>query len=176
MVIRVINNVVFNRKLLRQQTLTVLSTQRNTVTVWLKEWRKLLWSSLMAKRMNDPVLAQLWLWFNACPGNFHMLWVWPKIKRQKQNPQKWIKFWFFLLFKNHIFLQWEISLEKEAYLKGTRLFYHVKLEHVADVPYGAIYFFLYYLFRYYFSDSAYVREWYLFQKIVWPLLHLFYLI
>ena len=35
-------------------------------------------SSLVAQRVKYPALPPLWCGFDAWPGNFHMLWVWPK--------------------------------------------------------------------------------------------------
>ena len=34
-------------------------------------------NSLVAQRIKDPVLPQLWHRFNPWPRNFHMPWVWP---------------------------------------------------------------------------------------------------
>ena len=45
----------------------------------------------MAQWVKDLALSLLWLWlllwlgFDPWPGNFHMLQVWPKNKRQKQK-------------------------------------------------------------------------------------------
>lgn len=35
-------------------------------------------SSLVAQQVKDPVLSLLWLRFDPLPGNFLVLWVWPK--------------------------------------------------------------------------------------------------
>ena len=43
--------------------------------------------------LKDPVLpllqhrSQLWIGFNRCPGNFHVLWVWP-LKKKKEKEKK----------------------------------------------------------------------------------------
>jgi len=46
--------------------------------------------SLVVQQVKDPALPQLWsrlqlrLGFDPWPGNFHMLWAWPK-QRNTQN-------------------------------------------------------------------------------------------
>ena len=43
-----------------------------------------MWSSLVAQRVKDLALSLMWLWlllwcgFDPWPGNFHVLWAWPK--------------------------------------------------------------------------------------------------
>ena len=49
----------------------------------------------------DPALPQpwcslpMWLRFSLWPGNFHMLWMWPK--KQKKKKKKFKSFWIVIL-------------------------------------------------------------------------------
>ena len=41
----------------------------------------------MAQWIRDPA-PQLWLRFDSCPGNYHMLQVWKKERREKKKKKK----------------------------------------------------------------------------------------
>ena len=40
-----------------------------------------LWSSRVAQWVKDLALSLLWRGFDPWPGNFHIPWLWPKIKK-----------------------------------------------------------------------------------------------
>ena len=45
-------------------------------------------SSLVAQQVKDPALSLLWHRFDPWPGNFRMLWAWPKKKKKKKKNHK----------------------------------------------------------------------------------------
>ena len=59
-----------------------------------KKKKSLMKSSFMMQQIKNPVLSLyqlgplLWHGFSPCPGNFHMLRVWPKKKKKKKGKEK----------------------------------------------------------------------------------------
>ena len=54
------------------------------VQVTEKEWVQ---SPAQCSGLKDPALPELWLGFDPWPENFHMLWVWPQLKKKKKKKE-----------------------------------------------------------------------------------------
>ena len=60
-------------------THTHTHTHTGSTSLLIREMQiKKSWSSLVALWLKDPASSLLWHRFHLWPGNFHMLWVWPK--------------------------------------------------------------------------------------------------
>lgn len=57
-------------------------------TLWLESEIEQTRNSLMAQQVKDLAFSLLWNGFNLWPGNFHMLWAWPKEKKKKKEVEQ----------------------------------------------------------------------------------------